>query len=224
MSTTLLTAVNDVLKRVGEISQGSPVLTSLTDSARQSNIDIVVQLWQTIIEQLQGWADLPGDVGSGSITLATGTREYATESDFQAFVGDDRGVAWLVCASPVYRIPPYVGGYKQMFADQPDPSIYTGQPGSWAYNPVTSKIRLDRAPTSTENGQVLGYLYDKTVTLSAYTDTFPIPDAAVKVLVTTVAEAYRLEKRNRLNGNWWKVGIAEAARISSQRAKDSSYA
>ena len=224
MSTTLLTAVNDVLKRVGEISQGSPVLTSLTDSARQRNIDLLVQIWQQAVEHVQGFADLPGDVGSGSITLSTSTREYSTESDFQAFVGDDKGVTWLVCADPVYRIPPYTGGYKQMFADQPDPSIYTGQPGSWAYNPVTSKIRLDRTPTSTENGQVLSYLYDKTVTLSDASDTFPIPDAAVKVLEITVSQVYRLELKGQMAGNVWRVGLAEAVRIASQTAKDSSYA
>lgn len=219
---TLLDGVNKVLRRVGEITSVSPDLTSLTDSARQRQIDLAVQLWQDVMEYVQGWADLPGDIGEGSITLVTGTREYAVASDFQGFVGDDKGVAWLINTD--YRLSPYPGGYKQMYADQIDPSLYTGQAGSWALNPVTQQIRLDRTPTVNENGDVLTYLYDKVITLSAATDNFPIPDAAVNVLSLTVAEVYKLSQKERLTGDVWRIGVAEALRISSRKPKDSSYA
>lgn len=224
MATTLLQAVNRVLKRVGEISSASPDLTSLTDSARQIQIDKCVQLWQEAMEYMQGFADLPGDIGSGTITLVTGTREYATASGFQGFVGDESGAPFLVCASPTYRIGEYPGGYKQMFAEQPDPDLYTGQPGSFVYNPVTEMIRLDRTPTSAENGQVFTYLFDRAVTLVAFDDTFPIPDAAVNVLTNSVAEAYKLSMGKGLAAGVWKLGIAEAIRISALKAKDKSYA
>ena len=76
-----------------------------------------------------------------------------------------------------------------MFVDQPDASLFTGQPGYFALNPVTTKIRLDRTPTSAENGQVLTYLYDKALTLEAADDAFPIPDPAVNLMAGTVAQA-----------------------------------
>jgi len=221
VATTLLEGVNKVLLRIGEITSVSPELTTLTDSARQRQIDLTVQLWQDVMEYVQGWADLPGDIGSGTITLVTDTREYAVASDFQGFVGDDKGIAWLINTD--YRLGPYPGGYKQMFVDQIDPSLFTGQAGSWAYNPVTEQIRLDRTPTANENGDVLTYLYDKKLTLSAATDNFPIPDGAVNVLALTVAEVYKLSQKGRITGDVWKIGAAEALRISSRAAKGNTY-
>lgn len=225
MATTLLQAVNKVLRRVGEISSVSPDLASLTDSARQVQIDKAVALWQECLEYLQGFADLPQDVGSGTVTLVTGTREYAAASGFQGFVGDARGNVFLVCADPVYSIQEYPGGYVQMFVDQPDPDMFDGQPSAFAYNPVTEMIRLDRTPTAEENGQILSYLFDKALSVAAGSDVIPLPDAAVVMLSSTVAEVYRLDTKGRLTGpNVWRTGLSEAIRIASLKAKDRAYA
>jgi hypothetical protein len=224
MATTLLQGVNKVFQQVGEISQASPVLTSLTDSARQANIDLCVQLWNNAVEYVQGFADLPGDVGSGTITLTTDTAEYSLAADFQNFVGDDKGDVYMQCASPNYSVTEYPGGYLALFRDQPNPSLFTGQPSYFVLNPVTTMVRFDKIPTSAENGQTLTYLYDKTITLAAYTDTFPIPDAAVNVLVDTVADVYTLKKKREPIGGAWKIGISEAVRITSKAAKDRAYA
>ena len=224
MTTTLLSAVNDLLRDVGELSSVSPDLTTLTDSARQIQIDKAVKIWQQSIELLQGWADLPQDVGSATISLVTDTREYSLDSSFQGFVGDADGKVYMVCASPSYRVAEYPGGYVQMFRDQPDPSLYTGQSTYFAYNPVTSKVRFDRTPTSAENGHTLTYLFDKALSFSAASDTLPIPDGAVRMLLITAGELYRLKTEEKLTGQVWKLGLTEAIRIAGLKAKSRAYA
>ena len=52
MAYTLLDAVNLSLKRVRVIQGDAGVLTTLTDSARQADIDIMIQAWNEIISDL----------------------------------------------------------------------------------------------------------------------------------------------------------------------------
>src|SRR5690242_2414132 len=79
---TLLNSVNEILKRVSVIAGDSGALTSLTDSARQVDIDTAVQVVNEGIDELYSTTgeSLPNQRASSTITLATGTRNYSLQS------------------------------------------------------------------------------------------------------------------------------------------------
>ena len=220
---TFLVAVNDVLRRVGTIAGDSSALTTFTDSKRQREIDIVTQIWNEAVHELYDMGSLQGEVASGSITLATDTDEYAVETDFEQMAGETYLTRALV-KSDGRRLFEYPGGYRQMFLDQPDRSDYTGVSSLWAFNTATNTIRLDKRPTSNENGDVFNYLYDKRINLSATTDNMPFSDTVTDALVPVVAEIWRMdfhgETRDPISAN---AGFKRAASLITQKKPRSRY-
>src|SRR5690348_1633262 len=84
MSKTLLDGVNELLKRVRIIDTGNTgVLSSLTSSSVQHNIDVAIQVINEGIDELYtaSGKSMPGQSAESTITLATGQREYTLASD-----------------------------------------------------------------------------------------------------------------------------------------------
>lgn len=81
-----------------------------------------------------------------------------------------------------------------MFADQPDPSDWTGRPVHWTINTSNGQFRVDRTPTSSENGDVYSFLYDKRITIDEITDTFPFSDTAFDAIVPVAAELWSVDQ------------------------------
>lgn len=198
MAYTLLQAINLVLKRVGTVAGDATALTSLTDSARQRDIDVCVEVWNEAIRQIYRYGDLPGEMAQGSITLVTGQREYDWASDFEEMAGESESEQVFTCATNNLRLTPYPGGYQAMFNAQPNPAFWNGVPYRWTDNPVTKKIRVDYFPTASENGLVYTYNYVKRLNLSGASDTFPFSDSVVDMLVAPVAEVYRQEVKENV--------------------------
>ena len=73
MAKTLLNGTNEVLKKLQLIQGDSGLLTTLTDSARQTFIDKTVQGWNELIDELFSIANvpLPEATAENTITLAT---------------------------------------------------------------------------------------------------------------------------------------------------------
>ena len=204
MAKTFLQAVNDTLKRVGFIAGDSGDLASFTDSARQGAIDIVIQNWNEVVDEIYSLGSLRGEQATGTITLVTDDREYAAPSDYLRMAGQNYQTRVMVSVENL-RLFAYPGGYERMFLDQPDPSSYVGQSNYWAMNKANDQFRLDRIPTDSESGDVYSFLYDKRITLAAVADTFPFDDIVVRALVPVVAEIWRLDKngqpREQLSAN-----------------------
>src|SRR3990167_10276901 len=79
MSRTLLNGVNEVLKKADVLDSDSGLLTSLTDSARQTHIDLAVQVLNEALDHLSSASEQPkpNQLAEATITLATGDRDYA---------------------------------------------------------------------------------------------------------------------------------------------------
>lgn len=213
--TTLLAGVNAVLTRVHITSVNGPI-TSLTDSARQVHIDLIVQLWNEAIDTLY---DMTGvsrtlETATSNITLVTGQREYDLPSDFVQ-------IRWpLIDETNGYEIQEYPGGYEQMRKDQLQPSQWTGLPLFAAVNPVTGDLRMDTAPTSNENGYVFKLLYDQDNALSAAADVIPVPnDATYRALVGAIAEVFEMKKRDDFEPGMFRSSLARAASFMSQQPR-----
>ena len=195
MTTTLLTGVNDVLKRVRIVQGATAALTSLTDSALQTDIDICLQLWREVVAQLQSDGIVGTEVVEGSITLVAAQREYSLGSGFVEMSGAPGYGAVLICAAKnrtLHQYPTRMGEdpYIQMIADQPDPAQFSGSPNYYAISPKAEKFRLDTNPATGDADDVYTYLYDQAPTLAAATDNFPFIDLIYQALVPTVAELF----------------------------------
>lgn len=187
MATTLLSAVNSVLRRARVINLPEETLSSLTINSLQVDIDMCVDAINDVLREMYCMLDLaPYETKQGTITLVEGQREYDFETDFE------------VMASEVFMnqsdgdfLLAYPGGYEAMFTQQNQPDNYTGNPSAWTTNPITNKIRLDREPTAEHVGDVYTYLYTTEVRLSVAADVFPFSDAVTRALIPAFAESYR---------------------------------
>jgi hypothetical protein len=202
MAETLLSATNEVLKRVGLIQGDAAELTTLTDSPRQMDIDKIGQIWREVCRLLQSMGVFPSEVTEGSLTLATDTREYAIPSDFVQMSGESYETRVMVNASNrfrmfEYRSPPGISPDSQMFLDQPDPSNWVGIPYHWVLSDRGNFFRVERFPTSTENGLVYKFRYDTALTLITAGATFPFSDSVVGMLIPVVAHFVKVSSEAR---------------------------
>lgn len=197
MAYTFETAVSNTLKRVGVIQGDSGALTSFTDSARQTDIDVAIQVWNEMMQELYDQSLIDhGGLATGLITLTTGTggREYSLATDFEKFSGGD--VLLRSTNGDNWQIVEYPGGYVQMVNDQITATEYRGQPTRAVINPTNGKLRLDTDPGNDESGDTYGYLYEKRISLTATGDTFPFSDTVVDALLPAVSLKWKRERHN----------------------------
>lgn len=211
MAYTFLQAVVKTLERVGVV-QGTNPLTSLTDSGRQNDIDVAVQVWNEAIQQLYSVSNktFSKEGGSSTITLATGTREYTLPTDLEQII-------WpLIEETNGYEIYAYAGGYNQMRKDQPQPASWTGRPLFAAINPINGMLRVDTAPESGDNGLAYVIFYDKRLSMSAAADLFPFSDTVVDALVAVTAELWRRSNDQPSDAGILSTSLGRAARYLTQ--------
>lgn len=217
---TLLNGVNDVMKRLGFIKGNSGELASLTDSQRQTTIDLVVQAWNELLIDLYDSAEipLPNEVGTNTITLATDDRDYALQSDVVQ-------LRWpLVNTITGHEIHKYPGGWDQLRKDQTIPANYTGLASYAVIDPIDGELYLDRIPTASENGDVYTYYYDKSLLISTAAATFPFTDTVYQTLLVPCAELVKREKKNSFDGPMYAKRLGTAAGLLTQEQQRESWA
>ena len=219
MARTLLNGVNSVLIQLGYIKGNSGELTSLTNSQRQTSIDQVVQAWNRLLVEVFQSSDvpLPLELAENTITLVSGTRAYALETDLlqlrYPFTDQTQG----------FQIWEYNGGYEQIFKDQPQPANFTGQASFAAIRPTDGKLYLNAIPTSSENGDVYTYQYDKDVSLSLAADTFPFADAVFETLVSACAELVSRYKKRSFDEKEYKKALGLAVGLMTEKQQRTSW-
>lgn len=213
---TLLDGVNRVLRRVQIITSD---LASFTSSGKQPWIDTCVYAWNECMIDLYASSNvaLPSEVGTGTIILATGTREYALASDMIQF-------RWpLKDETNGQFITEYPGGYLALQEDEIFINNFTGLPYQGAIDPTNGELYLDFIPTSSENGRTYKYWYDKNLELSATTDTFPFNNHVFLSLVMCVAEVWRRENQRAFDEKTYMRWMGNASKFLIQTQQHSSY-
>lgn len=227
MPIVFLDAVNETLKRVrviqgdaGELATstvtstatGAVATDAFTDSGRQTQIDLAIQLWQEATHEVYRLGMFASGIASATVVLSDSVREYAMPGDFERFAGrdDDSKVLRGVTNGLVLR--QYRGGYARMLADQPVASDYRGQPHAWARSPVTGNLRFDREPTSDEAGETYNFLYEKRLTLTSTmaTESLPYSDTVAAALVPVVAEGWNRIMAKEFDSALFQVSLARA--------------
>jgi hypothetical protein len=218
-SATLLDGVNYVLKKAKLIHGDASALTSLTDPARQLWIDQIVESWNVVVEELYSNTGLalPKAIAEDTITLASGTRAYQLNSSLNILL-------WpLLDETNGQYIYEYEEGYIDLVQDQPVPSDYTGLPNYAVIRPTDGYLYLDRIPSSSEDGLVYKYRYEKDISLSAYDDTFPFSNSVFRALVPAVNERFRLDHENEFSQGTYDRSMGQAARYLTQLAPRNAY-
>lgn len=218
MAKTLLNATNEILKRVVVIAGDSGLLTSLTDSARQPFIDAAVQVVNEGIEELYSATATPQPSGQAEsfITLVTGTRSYALQTDLVRLHYP------LIDKVNNQFISPYPGGYNQILQDDSEQDD-DGIPHFGSISPVDGELYLDRIPTAAENNNVYTYQYDKDVSLVVLTDVVPFEDPAFRAMVPAWVQLWKREMRNEFDGELFNASIGRAARFITKNKPRTSW-
>lgn len=218
MAQTLLTAVNEILKRVRVIAGDSGEFTSLTDSARQPAIDIAVQVINEAMDALYTAADLavPLEQAENTITLVQGTRSYALQSDLVQLTFP------LIDKTNTQYIFEFKGGYNLMLVNDPEQDS-DGLPLFAAISPVTGELYMDFAPTAADAGKIYTYQYDKDISMTLITDTVPFTDLVFRAMVPAWVQLWKREMRSEFDEALFNSNIGRAARLLPQKKARSSW-
>lgn len=216
---TLLDCVNETLKRVNLLDTANTnLLTSLTNSSMQNNIDVAVQVINEGVDELYTIAEveLPGEGGESTITMVTGTREYALASGFVK-------ILWpFVDRTNTQYLNQWRGSYNEFLLIDPQ-QVYTGLP-EWAMiSPITGLLRVDRAPDASTNGRVYTYEFEKDLAMSLATDTVPFNNLIFRSMVPAWAELYKREKRKEFDAGYYKMCLGRAARMITEEPTRTDY-
>lgn len=218
MAKTYLNCVNEILTRVSVIAGDAGLLSSLTDSPRQVQIDVAKQVINEGIDDLYAVSNIamPQEQASGSMTLVTGTRAYTLASDLiqLRFPMIDRTNNQYIGEFP--------GGYNAMLISDPEQDD-TGLPMFGAFRPTDGLFFVDRAPTSVENGRIYTYQYDKNLALTAAASTVPFNDAVFRAMVPAWVQLWKRERRNEFDEGLYRKSVGLASALLSQKQARDNY-
>ena len=221
MAYTFLNAINNALDRVGMIQGDNAKLTALTDSGRQSDIDIMMQVWNEQFAEMYSLTGTPQPTfyAESTITLVNGTREYALAAGFER-------MRWpLIDQTNGRYIYEWPGGYEDMRRIELVPSKWIGLAVYAAINPATNLLRLGWIPQSTENGLVYNYGFDARISLVLATDTFPFSDSVVDALLPAVCEMWKKSRKgaDSFDAASYAQGVGRAGRLVSHKEVRRGY-
>jgi hypothetical protein len=167
---TFIDGVNRLLRINNIIKGDDDNITTFSDSQHaadinQAQIAIQDELAEIVSERL-----IPYEKTSSTITLETGTRTYALESNFIRFYG----VASFYDSTQNVRLYEYPGGESALRDQDYQYATGTSTPVWWYWEDTTSKkVAFYAVPDANYNGRSLSYDYEKSVMVSDSTDTIP---------------------------------------------------
>lgn len=205
MAKTLLNAVNEMFRRSSLVAGDASLLTTLTDSSRQVDIDVAVQVVNEGIDALYAICEisLPSGQGESTVTLAAGTRAYSLASDLTR-------LRWpLIDKTNTQFIFEYPDGYNGLLLFDPEQDD-TGLPYYAAIRPTDGKLHMDRAPTATESGSIYTYQYDKDTVLSAASDAVPFNNRVFRAMVPAWIQLWKRERRSEYDAGLFKAAFGQA--------------
>ena len=220
MAKTLLNFVNEVLKKTDVLDSDVGLLTSLSDSARQTLIDLAVQSINEVIDEaydVQGLSK-PKQMRESSITLVAPNKDYALHSSLVTL----RNEYHLIDQTNNHVIYILEDGYYRIVQgdlQQDD----TGLPSYCAISPINGRLVFDRTPTSAEAGRVYKYRYDTDLELEVATDDVPFSNEVFRALVECAAERFKFHKHLEFSETAYNKGLARARRFIRKLPARASY-
>ncbi len=159
---------------------------------------------------------MPNEQGESTLTLVTGTRAYSLASDLLQLRWPFRD---KTNSQFLFEMP---GGYDALL-NQDIEQDDTGLPHYAAIRATDGKLHLDCAPTSSENGRIYTYQYDKSLALSVAADSVPFNDVVFQAMVPVWTQLYKRDARGDFDGDLMKMNIGRASRLLTQKEPRDSY-
>ena len=224
MAKTLLDGVNDLLTKVGALNSDSGLLTSLTDSARQTPIDVAVQSLNETLDEvylLPGQGPKPNQLFERTITLCADVRAYTLHPSLIRL----REKFHLYDATNSHTIvilQDEDDGYRRLILQDPEEDD-TGLPSFCTIRPTDSRLIFDRTPTSDEEGRVYKYRFDSDMALAAFDDEFQMTNPAFRGLVVAAAEMWKLHRHREFSKELFDNGLGRCSRLLSRQGQMNSW-
>lgn len=207
MAKTLLNSVNDMFKLASLTAGDQDALTSLTDSARQHDIDACVLALNQTIDELYSSSEvpMPEQRAESTITLVTGTRAYSLATNYNRlhwpFIDKNN-------SNYIYEY----SSYDDLLVRDPEQDD-TGLPTYGVIRPNDSKLYLDVAPTAVENGAIYTYQYDKDLELSAASDQVPFNNVVYRAVIPAAFQVWKRERRAEFDEGLYRAHLGRASRL-----------
>lgn len=162
--------VNRLLRINNVIKGDDDTITTFSDTQHASDIQLAQIAIQDEISEIVSERLIPYEKDSNTISLVTGTRTYALQTNFIRFFGK----ASFYDSTDNVRIYQYPGGEEALMNQDYQYKTTNGSP-TWFYwhNTTTKQVAFYNIPDSTWNGRSLSYDYEKSVMVSSATDTLP---------------------------------------------------
>ena len=221
MAKTLLNGVNEVLKKVDILDEDSGLLETLSDSARQTFIDLAVQVINEVLDELYTVTkrSKPKQLKESTITLVTDQQAYPLHTALVRL----RREFGLIDESNNHTITILdEDGYHQIIIgdlEQDD----TGLPNWAAIRPTDAQLFLDRKPTAADAGKEYKYRFDKDMELTDFDDPFPFTDPVFRGVVVAAAELWKGYRHQEFSEPLFKNALGRAARLLSKITKRTSW-
>jgi len=221
MAKKLLDGVNEILRKTGSLDSDAGLLTTLSDSARQTYIDLAVQVINESMDELYSLPGLskPKVLKESTIILETGVQDYGLKSDLITLRRE-----WNMVDETNNQFITILGddGYRQLtLADLEQDD--TGLPHAAAIRPTDGRLWLDREPTSAENGLEYKYRYDRDLELTAACDEFPFKPTVFRALVAGAAELWKRERHQEFSQGLFDAHLGRAARLLNRTSTRTSW-
>lgn len=185
-----LTGVNRLLRTNQIIGGDDDDITTFDDTQHAADIELAQIAIQDELVDLVADRLIPYEKTSATISLVTGTRTYALETNFVRFYGSNPS---FYDATDNVRIYEFPGGEDNLKDLDYQYKTVTGTPSYWYWhNTTTKQVAFYYAPTSEYNGRSLAYDYEKSVMVTGSTDTLPfINDEEAQAFISCAARRFK---------------------------------
>lgn len=218
MAKTLLNCVNDLFKMAGLVAGDADALTTLTDLARQHDIDACILAVNQTIDEMYSTGDtaLPQQQASSTITLVTGQRNYTLVTNFVKLHFP------LIDHTNSQYIFEYKGGYDDILELDPEVDD-TGIPNVAVIRPTDGSLYVYPTPTSAENGNIYTYQYDQDTELTAAASTVPFNNFVYRAFLPAAFQLWKRERRGEFDQVLFKSHLGRAMRRLGMVGADDNY-
>lgn len=185
-----LTGVNRLLRINGIIAGDDDAITSFDDTQHAADIELAQIAIQDELTDLISERLIPYEKTSSTINLVTSTRNYALQTNFMRFYGENPS---FYDSTDNVRIYEYPGGEDSLRDADYQYATTEGSPVYWYwYNTTTKQIGFYNVPSSEYNGRSLSYDYEKSVSVSSSSDTLPfISEEEAQTFISCAARRFK---------------------------------
>lgn len=167
---TFVDGVNRLLRINGIIRGDDDNISDFTETQHSSDISLAQIAIQDELSEIVSERLISYEKGSSTVALVSGTRAYALAADFVRFFGTPS----FYDSTDNSRIYEHKGGEESLMHQDYQYKTTTGAPMSFYWeNTTTKQVAFYNIPNASYDGRSLSYDYEKSVMVSAYSDTLP---------------------------------------------------